>query len=461
MRNNKKIKNFAAMTGGIFFWILIWHLYANKVNNNIFLPSPKDTFKELIALVKEEYFFETLKMTVLRIGKGFLEGVITGFVLGMISHFLKFIRVLLEPAMKVIKAVPVACFIILTLLWVNSAELVTFVTCVMVLPVIYINVLQSADKVKKEMLEVAQVYNMSLFRKVRYIYMPEVLPGFFAGCQISLGLCFKAGVATEVIGLPLNSIGWELYQCKLYLETEKLFAWTIVILIISGLCEFIFKIMFKKITELVLEENNLPFLIKKKKLTRDATEQKESFGENNVSFTNISKKYGEKEVLSDFDIEFTRGKIQVVNWKSGEGKTTLGNILLGLVKADNIVVSNDEEWKSMKKSVLFQENRLFEQFGAASNIYAVTGNRDLSDIVEKDMVELGLDCTVSMPVKKMSGGMKRRVALIRAIRGNGEFVVLDEPFTGLDEESRSKAYQYIKNNCKDKFVLLITHEQLR
>ena len=149
-------------------------------------------------------------------------------------------RELLAPAMAAVKATPVASFIILVLIWVPSRNLSVVISFLMVLPVIYTNVLNGIQDTDGQLLEMAGVFRVSRWKRIRYIYLSSVLPFFRAGCSLGLGLCWKAGVAAEVIGIPQGSIGEKLYEAKVYLETPHLFAWTVVIIILSILFEKVF-----------------------------------------------------------------------------------------------------------------------------------------------------------------------------------------------------------------------------
>ena len=132
---------------------------------------------------------------------------------------------------------PVASFIILCLIWIPSKNLSVFISFLMVLPVIYTNILEGIRQTDSKILEMAKVFQVNPERRIRYIYVSQVLPYFLSACRLSLGMCWKAGVAAEVIGVPSGSIGEKLYNAKIYLNTPDLFAWTIVIIVISFVFE--------------------------------------------------------------------------------------------------------------------------------------------------------------------------------------------------------------------------------
>lgn len=117
----------------------------------------------------------------------------------------------------------------------------------MVLPVVYSNVLQGIKTTDMKLLEMAKVFRVTPVKKALYIYLPHLKPYILSACSVSLGLSWKAGIAAEVIGIPTGSIGEKLYQAKVYLSTPDLFAWTVVIIVISILFEKLFTFSLSKL----------------------------------------------------------------------------------------------------------------------------------------------------------------------------------------------------------------------
>jgi len=146
--------------------------------------------------------------------------------------------------MKLTQAMPVASFIILALIWIKSKNLSVLTSFMMVMPIIYANIYQGLDSADVKLLEMAKVFRIGRWRKIKAIYLPAILPHFAAAISVGVGLCWKAGIAAEVIGIPSGSIGQKLYEAKLYLMTKELFAWTAVIIIIS--------IVFEKLVMLLV-----------------------------------------------------------------------------------------------------------------------------------------------------------------------------------------------------------------
>ena len=158
-----------------------------------------------------------------------------------------FIETLLRPYVAAIQSVPVASFIVIAFLWLSARRLSTFIAFLMVFPVLYTNLLQGIRAADRNLLEMADVFRLSPGRRVRCIFLPALRPALFAGCRVALGLCWKAGVAAEVIGVVARSVGGKLYDAKAYLEIADLFAWTVVIVVVSALFEHVFLFLLGKI----------------------------------------------------------------------------------------------------------------------------------------------------------------------------------------------------------------------
>ena len=164
---------------------------------------------------------------------GFFLAAALGTLLAALAARFKRVEEWLAPPVLAMKTVPVASFVILALIWFGSRNLSVFIALVMVFPVIYTNVLAGVRAADRDLAEMARVFRIPLLRRIRCIALPQVAPYFRAGCALGLGLCWKAGVAAEVIGMPVPSIGERLQQAKVYLDTPELFAWTLVIVLIS------------------------------------------------------------------------------------------------------------------------------------------------------------------------------------------------------------------------------------
>lgn len=248
---NKKVKSkkqeAIATICAVAFWLFVWHVASVLIDSQIILISPIGVLQTLFDVIREPDFLSTVAYSAVRIIGGFFAAMILGVVLGWISSRIWIVETLLRPITAVIKATPVASFIILVLLWFSSQNLSIIISMLMVFPVIYTNILEGIKSTDPKLLEMAKVFHISLFRRILYIYLPSIIPFFVSACSISLGLCWKSGIAAEVIGVPDGSIGELLYNAKIYLQTGELLAWTVVIVAVSVLFEKLFMFLLKRL----------------------------------------------------------------------------------------------------------------------------------------------------------------------------------------------------------------------
>ena len=231
MKNAKDVRVWA-----VIFWLLVWQaasMALDKVTYLTLLVSPVQVLARLGQLLLTAEFWGSVAFSLSRIAAGFFLAAALAVALAALSSRFTAVRELLAPAMLAIKSVPVASFIILALILFSSKNLAALISFLMVLPVLYTNVLTGIQSADPQLMEMAQVFRLSPARRVRYLYLPQVMPYFRSGCTVALGLCWKAGIAAEVIGIPKGSIGEHLQQAKVYLDIPDLFAWTLVIVLAS------------------------------------------------------------------------------------------------------------------------------------------------------------------------------------------------------------------------------------
>lgn len=215
-------------------------LAAAYPHGGLLLASPIQAAVRLLELLPSPAFWRAVGNSSLRIFGGFLLSCALAALLASLAAGSQRLRDLLAPPVAVVKAVPVASFIILALVWLDARNLSLFISGLMVFPPVYLNVLEGLRQTDPKLLELARVYRVPLGRRVWGIYLPQVLPYFRSAASLALGLCWKAGAAAEVIGLPAETVGERLYTAKVYYQTPDLFAWTAVILVLSAVFEKLF-----------------------------------------------------------------------------------------------------------------------------------------------------------------------------------------------------------------------------
>jgi len=175
----------------------------------------------------------------------------------------------------------------------------------------------------------------------------------------------------------------------------------------------------------------------------------------NINIRNLTKKYGKKEIFKNFSLEIETGKVTALMGKSGFGKTTLIRILMGLEKYDEGKITGLE---NQKISTVFQEDRLCENLSAITNISIVCEKETSIREISAELEKIGLKESQNKPVKTLSGGMKRRVAIIRCIMAKSDIIIFDEPLKGLDEITKKNVINYLKEKIRGKTVIIVTHD---
>lgn len=493
--SDRKVKSGIEKAGVFLFWLCVWQLAALLADNELLLAGPLDTVRALCREIASPDFFRTVAGTLFRILAGFLAALLGGGILGVLSFRLHFAETLLSPFMHFCKAVPVAAFAVILLIWQGAGRLSAMVCFLVALPIVYVNVLEGFQHTDKKLLEMASVFRFSRKNTFFYIYRPAMAP-FLEGClKTALGMGLKAGIAAEVIGMPRYSIGGEIYLSKIYLDTAGIFAWTAVVLALSLVLERAALFLWKRF----LLWKPSPAVCKAVPAERHDSRFDEDFFDSRSNrnerfkpqaeadsfllFADIGKSYDGRLVLSGINRRIDTAKNCCLMAPSGAGKTTLLHMIAGLVRPDrgSITMEAGEAAKETGRAVMeagrvaketgraakgdaepllvsmvFQEDRLCEAETALTNVVLACGEKTraltcLERLLAKEELQ--------KPVSLLSGGQRRRVAIARALAADSRILLLDEPFTGLDEENRGRTAEIILAYGAGRLLLAATHDE--
>lgn len=428
------------ITLGVFaFWVSVWQVIYILVGKDIIIPSPLDTAQRIWELLFTASFWKITGSSVLRILAGYICGVLVGVLLAVITNASQFVHALLKPVISIARATPVASLTVIIIVWVTNSQVPLFIVGLMVFPIIWGNTFEGIKNTDKKLLEMAKCFCVKPVSVLFHIYVPSVYPYFIAGASSSLGLAWKSGIAAEILGSTQGSVGQQLNDAKVYLDSAGKFSWTVVVIVLS--------IIFERLIIFLLRKTSLHIPVKAKKPSEgDCCNLR---GDGFVKAQGICKAFGDKAVLSDVSAEIHSGDFVAVRGVSGAGKTTLLMILSKLMRPDK-----GEVQTKGGVSFLFQENRLLPWLTVKENILFVNSCADTEKLLE--MMELG--GTENMYPEELSGGMKRRLSIARTLAGKGEIVFLDEPFTGLDESLRRGVAKRVFGHLKGRPVAFITHD---
>lgn len=432
-------------------WLLLWQLAAVCTDNHILLVGPLQVLGALGENIRQPDFWRIVGCSFARIGSGFGCALAAGLVLGACSYRYRLVEEILAPLMETLKSIPVASFVVLLLIWFGSSKLSFFISFLIVFPNVYVNTVEGLRSTDPKLLEMAAVFQMPAWNRLWYLYRPALLP-YLMGClKISLGMSWKSGVAAEVIGLPDYSLGERLYMSKIYLDTAGLFAWTLTVILLS----FLFEKAVLRLLQLCGEW--MPGQAVHGKRRQPWAERENHCGE--IRIQQLSKSYGEQCVLENKNFTLSAEGRYVLMAPSGAGKTTLLRILAGLEQADGGTI---EGIGSSAVGMAFQEDRLCEDFDTATNIMLTIKKRrrqEMQQYAEEQAQRILPKECLHKPVRELSGGMRRRVCLLRAVLGDAQLLLLDEPFNGLDEDTRERVASFLLEQQRGRTILVTSHQR--
>lgn len=230
----------------LLVWLAVWFALSELVGLELLVPSPVAVFTSLRELLGEKDFYISCFNSLYKVLIGWGTGVAAGAFLGIITSFSRILYAFFKPVLHIIKATPVASFIVLALVLMSSRAVPAFTCTLITVPVVWANVAEGLNSPDKKILEMAKFFHMPLKKKITDIYIPCALPYFSAAATTTMGLSWKAGIAAEVICTPASTIGAGIQNAKIYLETPSLFAWTLTVIVLSMLLEKLLGMILKK-----------------------------------------------------------------------------------------------------------------------------------------------------------------------------------------------------------------------
>ena len=248
-RISPRARTFLERAGVLVFYLVVWAMLAAWIDQPLLLPAPAEVLAKLFALLPDPMLYRTLLHTLGRTLSAYALGIAAAVVLGALCLRFRAAELLLSPLLSAVRATPVTSFIVLALVWLSSSRVPVLTGMLMTLPVVCSALMQAVRGIDPKLLEMAKLYGFGRVKTLTQIYIPSAMPAFVSSCLAAIGLCWKAVVAAEVIGVPKLAVGSRLYEAKIYLETDSLLAWTIMIVLLSVMLERLLRRLAGKMTE--------------------------------------------------------------------------------------------------------------------------------------------------------------------------------------------------------------------
>lgn len=444
------------------FWIAVWWGLALIIHNPILMATPKETIAAMGRVIIQGELFITVFHSLWPIILGLLMALGVALVTVILSHISKIVRTLLAPFVLCVKTIPVASFVIILLIWQGAERLSMWIGFLIAFPIIYTNLFQGLDEMSNNngLLRAARLFNFSGWDKFWQVYRPGLRGYFISAMKLAVGMSVKAGVAAQIIGLPDNTFGEKMYMAKIYLSTDELFAWTIYTVIFAYLLEKIILLLVRGICDMPVHIMGATTI--HNSATNNSTEH------NGVILSDVDVAFGEKQVFSNLNLRILQGEKVGIMSPSGTGKTTIFNMIVG-----DLIPNSGQVDVQGRVSAVYQEPFLCENLNGYDNLKLVAKKAYVkhSDKLmpeEKLLSEERLlpkerllsEEELLKPVSSYSLGMKRRLAIMRALSTDYDILLLDEPFASLDDENRRRAARCIREATQTSNQVTQTNNQV-
>ena len=435
----ERMKAVAAAGAVAAFWLAAWMLVAALVAQPLILPGPGVVALALLRLVRDGGTWAILAGSGARILGGLALAAACGGVLAGISSRSRAFAHLVAPALSFVKATPVACVVVLLLIWLGSAHVSIAAVFLMALPGVYFSLAEGLAQVNKPLEQTFRLHGVRGWRLFCAHTWREVLPFVLSCARAVIGMGWKAGVAAELIGMAVGTVGEHIYQAKLLIETADLLAWTVLVVVASWVCE--------RVLVWLLRASG-PAAWRAAVLSHGRGLRGRASGSAGGGVAaELALAVGDRApwapALDGLVLNVPAGGRICVMGTSGAGKTTL----LTLAARE-----------CAPCSVVFQDARLVESASALDNVLVCAdAHADASSAAALlRLLVPGIDAHAC--VAELSGGQRRRVEIARALLCPGGAVILDEPFTGLDTAARDATAKVVLDLLDGRALLLATHD---
>ena len=430
----ERMKAVAAAGAVAAFWLAVWVLVAALVAQPLILPGPGAVALALLRLVCDGGTWAILAGSGARILGGLVFAAVCGGVLAGISSRSRAFARLVAPALSFVKATPVACVVVLLLIWLGSARVSIAAVFLMALPGVYFSLVEGLSQVDKPLEQMFRLHGVRGWRLFCAHTWREVLPFVLSCARAVIGMSWKAGVAAELIGMAVGTVGERIYQAKLLIETADLLAWTVLVVAASWACERVLVWLLRVSGPVAWGA-----------AVRAHGRAGGSAG--GGAAAELALAVGDRApwapALAGLVLNVpASGRICVMG-ASGAGMSTLLALAAG---------------ECAPCSMVFQDVCLVEDVSALDNVLVCADARvDASSAAALlRLLVPGVD--VHARVAELSGGQRRRVEIARALLCPGDAVILDEPFTGLDTAARDACAEVVLDLLDGRMLLLATHD---
>lgn len=434
----ERMKAVAAGGAVAAFWLAVWMLVAALVAQPLILPGPGAVALALLRLVCDGGTWAILAGSGARILGGLALAAVCGGVLAGISSRSRAFAHLVAPALSFVKATPVACVVVLLLIWLGTARVSIAAVFLMALPGVYFSLAEGLAQVDKPLEQMFRLHGVRGWRLFCAHTWREVLPFVLSCAKAVIGMSWKAGVAAELIGMATGTVGERIYQAKLLIETADLLAWTVLVVAASWACE--------RVLVWLLRASG-PAAWRAAVRAHGRGSRGRAGAASDGAAAELALVVGDRApwapALDGLVLNVPAGGRACAMGASGVGKSTL------------LALAAEE---CAPCPMVFQDARLVEDASVLDNVLVCADVRVDASSAAALLRRLVPGIDVHAYVAKLSGGQRRRVEIARALLCPGGAVILDEPFTGLEAAARDMTAEVVLDLLNGRTLLLATHD---
>lgn len=434
----ERMKAVAAGGAVAAFWLAVWMLVAALVAQPLILPGPGAVALALLRLVCDGGTWAILAGSGARILGGLALAAVCGGVLAGISSRSRAFAHLVAPALSFVKATPVACVVVLLLIWLGTARVSIAAVFLMALPGVYFSLAEGLAQVDKPLEQMFRLHGVRDWRLFCAHTWREVLPFVLSCAKAVIGMSWKAGVAAELIGMATGTVGERIYQAKLLIETADLLAWTVLVVAASWACE--------RVLVWLLRASG-PAAWRAAVRAHGRGSRGRAGAASDGAAAELALVVGDRApwapALDGLVLNVPAGGRACAMGASGVGKSTL------------LALAAEE---CAPCPMVFQDARLVEDASVLDNVLVCADVRVDASSAAALLRRLVPGIDVHAYVAKLSGGQRRRVEIARALLCPGGAVILDEPFTGLEAAARDMTAEVVLDLLNGRTLLLATHD---
>lgn len=448
--------------------LLAWWAGAQLIDLAVALPPPQTVLWKTGNLFISEGFWIDVSATIIRAVVALGGSALVAIPLGIAAARRPTVAAVVGPSVVLVRAIPFISIILIAVIWFQSGVVPVFVAVLMVFPLLYQAAVTGIGSIDPKLHEMTRSFQLSRLQRIRHLWLPGAAPSILGGVRAANGIAWKVAVAAEVLSVPREGIGASMGEARLYLETEVVLAWTVVLVLLASTTDRLLTFLEELVQRSRTVGSSRDRSPRKQRASRERALISPNLGATPIEGIHLSevsfRRYtGDQALMERFNVTIDGGSITAIVGPSGVGKTTLLHLVAGLMPPTGGTIKVDPPYP-VRTRVVFQEPRLIPWRTIQQNVQLAVPKELPPDacgtIVERSLAMVELVGTMGSMPHELSGGMQQRIGLARALAATPDLLVIDEPLSAVDFAHRAELSELLKNviNEANLTTLIASHD---